>query len=90
MKGNSVILRISGSIQAEHVNTLRELIISERLEMVIDLKYVLLVSRDAVKLLALSESNGASLRNCPAYIREWVSRERTHFDTNISKNRERE
>ncbi len=32
--------------------------------------------RGAVKLLALSESNGAELRNCPAYIREWVTREK--------------
>jgi hypothetical protein len=43
----------------------------------IDLKDVLLVDRETVKVLALSESNGAELRNCPAYIREWVTRERT-------------
>jgi hypothetical protein len=29
-----------------------------------------------VRLLAVSESNGFELRNCPAYIREWVARER--------------
>ena len=37
---------------------------------------VLLVDREAVKLLALSEANGTELRNCPPYIREWVTRER--------------
>ena len=42
----------------------------------IDLKNVLLVDREAVKLLALSEANGTELRNCPRYIREWVTRER--------------
>jgi hypothetical protein len=42
----------------------------------IDLKDVLLVDRDAIRLLALSELNCAELRNCPAYIREWVTRER--------------
>jgi len=42
----------------------------------IDLKNVLLVDREAVKLLALSEANGTELRNCPPYIREWVTRER--------------
>jgi len=42
----------------------------------IDLKNVLLVDREAVKLLALNEANGAELRNSPAYIREWVTRER--------------
>jgi len=42
----------------------------------IDLKNVLLVDRKAVKLLALRETNGTELRNCPPYIREWISRER--------------
>jgi hypothetical protein len=37
---------------------------------------VLLVGREAVKLLALSEANGTELRNCPPYVREWVTRER--------------
>ena len=27
-------------------------------------------------LLALSEANGIELRHCPAYIREWITRER--------------
>jgi hypothetical protein len=49
----------------------------------IDLKNVLLVDREAVKLLAVRESNGDELRNCPAYIREWVTRERA--DTNAPR-----
>jgi len=36
---------------------------------------VLLVDIEAVKLLALSEAKGTELRNCPPYIREWVTRE---------------
>jgi hypothetical protein len=42
----------------------------------IDLKNVLLVDRQAVKLLAFNEANGTELRDCPPYIREWVTRER--------------
>jgi hypothetical protein len=42
----------------------------------IDLTEVLLADREAVRLLAVSESNGFELRNCSAYIREWVARER--------------
>jgi hypothetical protein len=42
----------------------------------IDLKDVLLVDRPAVTLLALSEANGTELKNCPPYIREWVTREK--------------
>jgi hypothetical protein len=41
----------------------------------LDLRDLLLVDREAVKLLAFHESNGAELRNCPAYIREWVTKE---------------
>ena len=78
-----MILRISGRITGEDVNMLRTLLEQERSAVAIDLKDVLLVDREAVKLLALCESNGAELRNCSAYIREWVNRERT--DMNASE-----
>jgi hypothetical protein len=78
-----VILRISGRITGEDVNMLRALLEQERSLVAIDLKDVLLVDREAVKLLALRESNGSELRNCPAYIREWVKRERA--DMNASE-----
>jgi len=55
---------------------LRDLIGQESGAVAIDLKHVLLVDREVVKLLALGEGNGIELRNCPAYIREWVARER--------------
>jgi anti-anti-sigma regulatory factor len=70
-----VIVRISGRITGEKVDMLRAVLEQERNQVAIDLKDVLIVDREAVKLLALSESNGAELRNCPAYIREWVKRE---------------
>jgi hypothetical protein len=34
------------------------------------------VSHEEVEALALAEANGIDLRNCLAYIREWVSREK--------------
>jgi hypothetical protein len=71
-----VVVCISGQITGEHVDTLRALLQQERKTEAIDLKDVLLVDREAVKLLALSEAKGIELRNCPAYIREWVARER--------------
>ena len=69
-------MNISGQITGKDVDLLRSLLEQERSVVAIDLKDVLLVNREAVKLLALSELNGAELRNCPAYIREWVTRER--------------
>src|ERR1700675_1003775 len=75
-----VILRITGRIAGEYVNMLRALLEEERSAVAIDLKDLYLVDREAVKLLALSESNGAELRNCAAYIREWVTRERADMN----------
>jgi hypothetical protein len=72
---NLVALRISGRIAGRDVDLLRTLLEQERSTVAIDLKDVLLVDREAVKLLALRESDGVELRNCPAYIREWVARE---------------
>jgi hypothetical protein len=69
-----VIFRITGRIAGEYVNMLSALLEEERSAVAIDLKDVYLVDREAVKLLALTESNGAELRNCSAYIREWVTR----------------
>jgi anti-anti-sigma regulatory factor len=74
--GGVVILRVSGRIGAENVDTLRELLRREKAGVVIDLKEVTLVDRDAVTFLAFSETTGIELRNCPAYVREWVDRER--------------
>jgi hypothetical protein len=71
-----LILHISGQITGKDVDLLRSLLEQERSVVAIDLRDVLLVDRGAVKLLALSEWNGAELRNCPAYIREWVTRAR--------------
>jgi hypothetical protein len=76
-----LILHISGQITGRDVDLLRTLLEQERTVVAIDLKDVLLVDREAVSLLALSEFNGAELRNCPAYIREWVTRERAAINS---------
>ena len=69
------MLCISGRITEEDVDTLRALLEQESGGFAIDLTNVLLVDREAVRLLALSEAHGTELRNCPPYIREWVTRE---------------
>ena len=51
----------------------------------IDLKDVHIVDREAIKLLAMLEVNGLELRNSPAYIPEWVTRETG--DRNTSEER---
>jgi hypothetical protein len=37
---------------------------------------VRLVNRDAIKFLADCEAGGTKLRNCPAYVREWIAKEK--------------
>lgn len=76
-----LILRVSGRIEAENVDTLRELLGSQKGGVVMDLREVTLVDREVVSFLALSENKGIQLRNCPAYIREWVDREKVRMGT---------
>jgi hypothetical protein len=73
---DGVVLSLSGRIAAEALDMLQEMLGQEQGPVVIDLKGVLLVDRDAVRFLAVEEANGVELRDCPAYIREWIARER--------------
>jgi hypothetical protein len=43
---------------------------------VLDLKDLILADRDVVIFLRWCEEDGIHLKNCPAYIREWITRER--------------
>jgi hypothetical protein len=72
-----VLLRVSGWITGENVNTLRTLLEQEKgCALILDLKDVRSVDREAIKLLATHESKGARIDNCPLYIRERIRRER--------------
>ena len=69
----SVIFALSGRIEETDVPDLKDLIESEPvLSITMDLNEVRLVDRQAVKFLAACETRGITLRNCPAYIREWI------------------
>jgi hypothetical protein len=55
---------------------LQELTASEETakgSLALDLTQVTVVSLEAVRALIVAEANGIELRNCPAYIREWIS-----------------
>ena len=74
--GNYVVLRLSGRMQAEHVEQLKAEM--EKVEgVVLDLEDVKLVDREAVRFLSECEANGAELRHCSPYIREWIAKEGT-------------
>ena len=46
-------------------------------DIILDIANVKLIDRSAVRFLAQQGDKGITLRNCPAYIREWISRERS-------------
>jgi len=70
-----VLLRVSGRIAGDDLEILR-IALKESGVAVIDLAEMELVDRDAVMFLAANESSGIELRHCPAFIREWMTRER--------------
>jgi hypothetical protein len=69
-----VIVRISGRVGAKNLDVLQRVLEEGRI-VAIDLTDVLLIDGDAVKLLVAAQANGIELRNCTAYIREWIARE---------------
>ena len=73
-----VTYTLSGQIEEEDIAELEAVIRSEAKgrRIVLDLKNLTLVGRDAIAFLDRCEVNGIALKNCPAYIREWIKGER--------------
>ena len=70
-------MRVSGWIRGENVDTLRRVLEQEKSSaLILDLKDVRLADSEAIKLLAIYESKGARIDDCPLYIRERIRRER--------------
>ena len=73
-----VVFTLSGELDAEQIAELEALIRSEEKgrPIVLDIKNLTLVGRDAIRFLGRCEAEGIGLRNCAAYVREWITRER--------------
>jgi anti-anti-sigma regulatory factor len=78
LDGECLVLKVIGRIEADELSELRKAIAleAETRKMVLDLAEVHLAGREAVAFLAKCEEQGARLRNCPAYLRDWITRER--------------
>jgi hypothetical protein len=70
------VLTLSGHMKAEEVAELKVLFDTDYRTIVLDLRDVRLADRDAVKFLKECEADGMKLGNCPAYVREWMDREK--------------
>ena len=72
-----VVFKVSGRMGAENVTELETLISAEASRrVVLDLKDLRLVDQDVVSFLRRCEADNITLKNCPAYIREWITAER--------------
>jgi anti-anti-sigma regulatory factor len=73
-----VVFTVSGRMDAENVAGLKTMFSSEvnGRPIVLDLKDLILVDQDAVSFLERCEADSIRLRHCPAYIREWITKER--------------
>lgn len=73
-----VIFALSGRIAPDNIAELHALISAEAKDrpIVLDLKDVTLVGREAINFLTRCEADNITLRNCPVYVREWITRHR--------------
>jgi hypothetical protein len=73
-----VVFTLCGEIGDQQIDELDALVRSDekgRL-IVLDLKDVTLVGREAIGFLDRCEADGVTLKNCPPYVREWITRNR--------------
>jgi hypothetical protein len=72
------VFTLSGRMKAENIFELEALFKSEtnRRRIVLDIKDLTLVNQEAVSFLERCEADSITLKNCPAYIREWITRQR--------------
>lgn len=69
-------LRLSGRIQSDQIASIRSEMDGDCATKVLDLSEVTLVDLGVVRFLIICEDEGIELVQCPAYVHEWMLRER--------------
>jgi anti-anti-sigma regulatory factor len=70
------VLKVSGQIGVNDLAQLEEIVSREPDHgLVLDLRELKVIDADGIRFLIRCEARGISVANCPAYIREWMSRE---------------
>lgn len=80
LDGEEVVLRLSGRMQARHLEQLKARIANDTRTVALDLQEVTLVDLDVIRFLRICESEGIELLHCAPYIREWIRRESARHD----------
>jgi anti-anti-sigma regulatory factor len=72
-----VVFKLSGRIQTENIAELEALLSAETSgrHVLLDLSDLTLVDQGVVSFLKDSEADGIELKDCPAYVREWMKQE---------------
>jgi len=77
--GDLLTFALIGRLQSENLPELKRVLETPNTikKIVLDLKEVRLVDREAIRFLMSFETDNGRITNCPPYIREWIRRERT-------------
>ena len=84
-----VVFKVSGQLNVENFAELEKLIKAERTggRILLDLTDLISVDGEAVEFLANCETDGIKLKNCSAYMRERIRRERLRRGSDNSPKR---
>jgi hypothetical protein len=69
-------VRLSGWVQSKFIASIRAAMNDACADKILDLAEVTLVDIAVVRFLINREDEGVELAHCPAYVREWIVRER--------------
>jgi hypothetical protein len=77
-RGRLTVLILSGRFETQAIGELSGLLElqTDYRDVVLDLKEVSVISRDAMRFFVRCESEGVTLENCAPYIREWMEGEK--------------
>ena len=77
-RGRFTVFILSGRIEKQAIAELKRLLEchTDCRNIVLDLKEVGVVDRDAMRFFMRCEADGVKLENCASYIREWMEREK--------------
>jgi anti-anti-sigma regulatory factor len=78
-ENGEVVFKLSGRIETENVAEVKALLSAETSgrHVLLDLSDLTLVDQNIVSFLRHSEADGIDLKNCPAYVREWMKQEKS-------------
>jgi len=77
-----VVFSVVGRLEGDNVGELLQLLAAEPAgrSIVLDLKDLVLVDREAIRFLRRCEGQGIVFRNCPPYIRGWMAGGEEHAE----------